>query len=56
LPFAKTHLPASVSISELLQAGKLVRPKEKEKAILSLEMFDVKSGRWSVGTAMDLPV
>ena len=53
-PFAETHFPASVSISELMQAGKLVRPKEKQKATLSLKMFDVKSGEWSVGTTMDL--
>ena len=54
--FAETYFPASVSISELLQAGKLVRPKEKQRATISLEMFDVKSGEWTVETTMDLLV
>ena len=43
---AETKFPTSVSISEILQAGKLVKPKPKTKAALLLEKFDVKTGEW----------
>ena len=56
LAFAETHFPVSFSVSELPRAGKLVRPKEKQKATLSVEMFVVKSGGWSLATTMDLLV
>lgn len=39
-----------------MQAGKLVRPKAKQKTTLSLEKFDVKTGDWSVVTTLELLV
>lgn len=53
---AKTQFPKSVSISEILQAGKLVKPKPKKKATLLLEKFDVKTGEWHEGEALELLV
>ena len=53
---AKTQFPKSVSISEILQAGKLVKAKPKKKATLLLEKFDVKTGEWHEGEALELLV
>ena len=53
---AKTQFPKSVSISEILQAGKLVKPKPKKKATLLLEKFDVKTGEWHEGEPLELLV
>ena len=53
---AKTQFPTSVSISEILQAGKLVKPKPKKKATLVLEKFDVKTGEWHEEGVLDLLV
>jgi len=53
---AETEYPKSVSVSELMQAGKLVKPKAREKATLLLEKFDVKTGEWSVGASLELLV
>ncbi|KAJ7365535.1 hypothetical protein OS493_005647 [Desmophyllum pertusum] len=52
--FAETQFPASVSVSELMQAGKLVRPKAKQKATLLLEKFDVKTGEWNTETTLQM--
>ena len=54
--FAETEYPKSVSVSELMQAGKLVKPKARQKATLLLEKFDVKTGEWSVGASLELLV
>ena len=54
--FAETKFPASVSVSEFMQAGKLVRPKAKQKATLLLEKFDVKTGEWNTETTLQLLV
>ena len=53
---AKTQFPTSVSISEILQAGKLVKPKPKKKATLVLEKFDIKTGEWHEEGVLDLLV
>jgi len=54
--FAETEYPKSVSASDLMQAGKLVKPKARQRASLLLEKFDVKTGEWSVGTSLELLV
>lgn len=41
-----TEFPASVSIATLLEAGKLVRPTSKKKAVLTFEQFDITSKKW----------
>ena len=41
----KTY-PSSVSVATLLKAGKLVKPREKNKATLALENFDVSTQQW----------
>jgi hypothetical protein len=47
LPVTKeTRFPSSISIGELLQAGKLIKPKPKEQVVLQLEQFDVKTREW----------
>jgi hypothetical protein len=47
LPVTKeTRFPSSISIGELLQAGKLIKPKPKKQVVLQLEQFDVKTCEW----------
>ena len=41
---AQTKYPKSVSIGDLLHAGKLVRPPQRKS--LNLEMFDVEKCKW----------
>lgn len=43
----ETKFPASVSISTLLKAGKLVKPKDKNKLTLTIEAFDVATQKWT---------
>ena len=44
MPVTKeTKFQASISLGELLQAGKLVKPKPKEAAVLQLQQFDIKT-------------
>ena len=38
--------PASVSIDQLLNAGKLVKPVSKTKTVLNLESFDITQKEW----------
>ena len=38
--------PASVSIDQLLKAGKLVKPVSKTKTVLNLESFDISQKEW----------
>lgn len=38
--------PSSISIASLLKAGKLVKPREKNKVTLALENFDVSTQQW----------
>ena len=40
----QTKYPKSVSIADLLRAGKLARPPQKKA--LNLEMFDVENCKW----------
>ncbi len=42
-----TQYPTSVSISELLRAGQLTKPKLKNHVSLVLERYDVKFGTWN---------
>ena len=56
-PFAKeTRFPASNSIGDLLQAGKLVKPKPKEVVMLQLEQFDVKTREWQHKGNLELAI
>lgn len=41
-----TVFPASVSIGALLKAGKLVKPKDKNRVTLTFEEFDVVTQKW----------
>ena len=43
----ETKFPASISIGELLKAGKLIKPKPKEQVVLQLEQLDVKTSEWN---------
>ena len=43
----KTKFPATISIGELLKAGKLIKPKPKEQVVLQLEQLDVKTSEWN---------
>ena len=45
-PLLQTTFPASVSIAELLKAGKLVKPTNKNKVKLTFEEFDVQNQEW----------
>ena len=57
MPVSKeTKFPASISIGELLQAGKLVKPKPKEEAVLQLEQFDVKTREWHYKGNLELAI
>lgn len=56
-PFAKeTRCPASISIGDLFQAGKFVKPKRKEVVVLQLEQFDVKHVIGSTKETWNLPL
>ena len=41
-----TQFPASLSIDELLKAGKLVKPTCQNKVMLTFEKFDVQTRTW----------
>lgn len=45
-PEGTTIYPSSISIASLLKAGKLVKPREKNKVTLALENFDVSTQQW----------
>lgn len=38
----ETTFPASVSVADLLKAGKLVKPSDKKKVTLTFEKFNVE--------------
>ena len=42
----ETQFPESVSIEQLLMAGKLVKAQQKDRVTLDLESFDVKNRAW----------
>lgn len=46
IPIMETTFPASVSIAELMKAGKLVKPQSRNKVKLTFEKFDVKNRDW----------
>ena len=48
MPNMETTFPASVSIDELLKAGKLVKPQSRNKVKLAFETFHVKNRDWQV--------
>ena len=52
----KTKFPATISIGELLKAGKLIKPKPKEQVVLQLEQFDVKTSEWHQMPKLELAV
>ena len=52
----ETKFPASISIGELLKAGKLIKPKPKEQVVLQLEQFDVKTSEWHQMPKLELAV
>ena len=45
-PIPETTFPASVSIADLLKAGQLVKPSNKNKVTLTFEKFDVHKQEW----------
>ncbi len=51
-----TQYPTSVSISELLRAGQLTKPKLKKHVSLVLERYDVKFGTWNDDITLELLV
>ena len=55
--FAKeTRFSASISIGDLLQAEKLVKPKPEELVVLQLEQFDVKTCEWQHKGNLELAI
>lgn len=52
----KSQYPASISIGELLRAGKLVAPISKKSVSLALEHFDAKNQEWSEVKTLDVSV
>ncbi len=51
-----SQYPASISIGELLHAGKLVAPISKKPASLVLEHFDAKNQEWSEVKTLNVSV
>ena len=45
-PIPETTFLASVSIADLLKAGKLVKPSNKNKVTLTFEKFEVHKQEW----------
>ena len=45
-PTLETKFPASVSIADMLKAGKLVKPQKRSNVKLTFEKFDVQSQDW----------
>ena len=52
----KSQYPASVSIGELLRAGKLVAPTSKKSVSLALEHFDAKNQEWTEVKTLNVSV
>ena len=48
--------PASVSIEQLLNAGKLVKPVSRTKTVLNLESFDLLNKGWKTEKLLTLYV
>ena len=44
--FLQSEFPTSISIGELLRAGTFVAPSQKQKVLLTLERFDIRSKEW----------
>ena len=51
---SQTKYPKSVSIGDLLHAGKLVRPPQKKA--LNLEMFDVENCKWVKSSVLSVEI
>ena len=45
-PPSSTTYPKSLSVADLLRAGRIVRPKEEIEALLVLEFFDIYKKQW----------
>ena len=66
VPFARTstqinntqssHIPKSVSIDDLIGAGKLITPIEHETVSLALESFDILNKVWHKHDAEDFKI
>ena len=54
--FVQSEFPTSISIGELLKAGTLVAPIQIQKALLTLERFDIKSKEWAEEKAANFSV
>ena len=46
--------PASVSIAQLLNAGKFVKPASRTKTVLNLESFDLLNKEWKTEKCLTL--
>lgn len=46
VPILATTFPASISVADLLKAGKLVKPPTRNKMKLVFEKFDVHTQGW----------
>ena len=55
-PTMETKFPASVSIADLLKAGKLVKPPNKNKVKLTFEKFDVQDQEWQEVMEQDVVI
>ena len=55
-PTLETKFPASVSIADLLKAGKLVKPPKKNKVKLTFEKFDVQNQEWQEVMEQDVVI
>ena len=53
-PEVETQFPESVSIEQLLMAGKLVKAPQKDRVTLDLESFDVKNRAWQHEAKLEL--
>ena len=48
--------PKSVSVADLLKAGKLVKPPQQERVTLHLEEFDVQERSWNEAAAVEFMI
>ena len=55
-PTMETKFAASVSIADLLKAGKLVKPPNKNKVKLTFEKFDVQDQEWQEVMEQDVVI
>ena len=56
LALESTVFPKSVSVTDLLKAGKLVKPQATNMTVLDLESFDVTEMKWVRSGSLTLEI